>query len=143
MSYIYSKYNIAQKDIEDNYVLYNCLSNTYCIVREHDRFDKISSGEVIDPALVEHGFLVEEGTNEIALADYYLNQKIRTIQYAQALTTNKVIAISLFPFDRAYSWNSTSSNLKLVDEEGLKKRKDDIENQIGIEVFLQKQTKLL
>lgn len=68
---------------------------------------------------------------------------VRTIQYAQALTTSKVVAMSLFPFDRAYSWNSTSSNLKLVDEEGLKKRKEEIESQVGIEVFLQKQTNLL
>ena len=76
MSYIYSKYNIAQKDIDNNYVLYNCLSNTYCVVREHKQFEKILSGEALVPELVDHGFLVEENTNEIALADYYLTQKI-------------------------------------------------------------------
>ena len=44
MSYTYSKYNIAQKDIDDNYVLYNCLSNTYCVVREDESFEKIQIG---------------------------------------------------------------------------------------------------
>ena len=68
---------------------------------------------------------------------------MRTVQYAEALTTNKVVALSLFPFERAYSWNSTSSNLKLVDNEKLKKRKNEIESQVGVEVFLQKQTNLL
>ena len=68
---------------------------------------------------------------------------VRTVQYAQALTTSKVVALSLFPFERAYSWNSTSSNLKLVDEKRLIKRKNEIENQVGIEVFLQRQTNLL
>ncbi|MCL2311270.1 MAG: S8 family serine peptidase [Firmicutes bacterium] len=68
---------------------------------------------------------------------------IRTVKYAQVLTTSKVVALSLFPFERAYSWNSTSSNLKFVDEEGLKKRKEEIETQVGVEVFLQKQTNLL
>ncbi len=68
---------------------------------------------------------------------------IRTVQYAEALTTNKVIALSLFPFERAFSWNSTSSNLKVVDEEKLKKRKYEIEGQVGVEVFLQKETDLL
>lgn len=76
MNYVYSKYNIAQKDIDDNYVLYNCLSNTYCVVRDPERFEKIRSGEAIDPVLTDCGFLVENGINEIALADYYLNQKI-------------------------------------------------------------------
>lgn len=76
MSYIYSKYNIVQKDIDNNYVLYNCLSNTYCVVQKHEQFEKILSGEAVIPELVERGFLVEEDTNEIALADYYLNQKI-------------------------------------------------------------------
>lgn len=68
---------------------------------------------------------------------------MRTVQYAEALTTNKVVALSLFPFERAYSWNSTSSNLKLVDDERLKRRKGEIESQVGIEVFLQKETNLL
>lgn len=68
---------------------------------------------------------------------------IRSVKYAESLTTSKVIALSLFPFERAYSWNSTSTNLKLVDEDRLKKRKDEFESQVGIEVFLQKQTTLL
>lgn len=67
----------------------------------------------------------------------------RTVNYAQALTSSKVVALSLFPFERAYSWNSTSSNMKLVDEKRLTKRKNEIESQVGIEVFLQKQTNLL
>lgn len=76
MGYTYSKYNIAQKDIDNNYVLYNCLSNKYCVVREHEQFEKILSGNAVVTELVEHGFLVDENTNEFALADYYLNQKI-------------------------------------------------------------------
>lgn len=68
---------------------------------------------------------------------------VRTVNYAQALTSSKVVALSLFPFERTYSWNSTSSNMKLVDEKRLEKRKDEIESQVGIEVFLQKQTNLL
>lgn len=67
----------------------------------------------------------------------------RTIQYAEALTSSKVIAISLFPFERAYSWNSTSSNLKLVDKGTLIKRIDEFEKYVGIEVFSQDQTNLL
>ena len=67
----------------------------------------------------------------------------RTVQYAEALANSKVIALSLFPFDRAYSWNSTSSNLKIVNDEHLKKRMNEIEKQVGVEVFLQKETKLL
>jgi uncharacterized protein len=76
MSYAKSKYNIIQQDIDGNYVLYNCLSNSYCIVRKRDDLEKMMSGEPIDHVLIEKGFLVEEEHNEIALAEYYLNKKI-------------------------------------------------------------------
>lgn len=75
MSYIYSKYNIAQRDIDGNRVLYNSLSNSYCVVLEDEHFEKILSGEASDSFLIDHGFLIKKDTNEIALADYYLNQK--------------------------------------------------------------------
>lgn len=75
MSYIKSKYNIVQQDLDGNYVLYNCLSNSYCIVQERDSLDKILGGKLISPTLVEKGFLVDEETNETALAEYYLNEK--------------------------------------------------------------------
>lgn len=71
-----SRYNIIQKDLEGNYVLYNCLSNTYCVAKEKDSIEKALEGEVINPILIEKGFLVEEGDNEISLAEHYLNKKI-------------------------------------------------------------------
>lgn len=49
MSYIYSKYNIAQKDIDDNYVLYNCISNNYCVVREQELFEKYGRAKRLSP----------------------------------------------------------------------------------------------
>lgn len=75
MSYTQSKYNIIQQDVDGNYVIYNCLSNSYCIVKEKDSLERILAGEAISPILIENGFLVD-GVNETALAEYYLNKKL-------------------------------------------------------------------
>lgn len=75
MSYIQSKYNLIQQDLDGNFVLYNCLSNSYCIIQERDSLDSFLAGEPIAPALIEKGFLVDENSNETALAEYYLNKK--------------------------------------------------------------------
>lgn len=76
MSYIQSKYNIIQQDLDGNFVLYNCLSNSYCIVQEKDSLEKIIAGDPLDNVLIEKGFLVDKEFNETALAEYYLNKKM-------------------------------------------------------------------
>lgn len=76
MNWQQSKYNIIQRDLDGNYILYNCLTNNYCIVKEKTKLDSILAGENIEPCLVEKGFLVEDSINESALAEYYLNNKI-------------------------------------------------------------------
>jgi hypothetical protein len=67
----------------------------------------------------------------------------RTIKYAESLTENKVIALSIFPFDRAFSWSSVSSNLKPVEPELLEQQIRFFEKEIGIKVFSQSQAKQL
>lgn len=76
MGYIQSKYNLIQQDLDGNYVLYNCLSNSYCIIRDINSLREFLSGEPIAPVLIEKGFLVKEDDDETALAEYYLNKKI-------------------------------------------------------------------
>ena len=62
--------------MDGNYVIYNCLSNSYCIIKERDSLERILLGDPITPVLIEKGFLVDEDINETALAEYYLNKKI-------------------------------------------------------------------
>ena len=67
----------------------------------------------------------------------------RTIKYAESLTGNKVIALSVSPFDKAFSWSAVSSNLKPVEPELLKLQIQFFEKEFGIKVFSQSQTKQL
>lgn len=64
----------------------------------------------------------------------------RTIKYVESLNGNKVIALSLFPFDRAFSWNSVSTNLKPVEQELLEQKMLFFEKEIGIKVYSLYQT---
>lgn len=64
----------------------------------------------------------------------------RTITYIEALSESKVVALSMFPFDRAFSWNAASSVMKPVSEEMLETKKLLIEREINIDVFLQNDT---
>lgn len=64
----------------------------------------------------------------------------RTITYIEALSESKVVALSMFPFDRAFSWNAASSVMKPVSEEMLETKKLLIEREINIDVFLQDDT---
>ena len=75
MNYIKSKYNIVQRDLDGNYVLYNCLSNEYCIVQERKSLEMLFNDESMSSTLIEKGFLINEEIDETALAEYYLNQK--------------------------------------------------------------------
>ena len=59
----------------------------------------------------------------------------RTIRYAESLNGNKVIALSVFPFDKAFSWNAVSSNLKPVDPEMIEQKMKFIEQEVGIKVY--------
>lgn len=67
----------------------------------------------------------------------------RTIKYAEVLTESKVIALSMFPFDRVFSWNSISSNFKPVEKDLLELQMQFVEEKIGIRVFAQSQIKQL
>ena len=67
----------------------------------------------------------------------------RTVNYVEALTGNKVIALSVFPFDRTFSWSAVSSKLKPVNPELLKQQMQFFEKEIGIKVYAQSQSKEL
>lgn len=64
----------------------------------------------------------------------------RTIKYIEALTERKVIALSMSPFDKAYSWSSVSSNVKIVEDGLLEEQMYFVECETGIKVFSQSQT---
>lgn len=67
----------------------------------------------------------------------------RTIEYVESLNGNKVVALSIFPFDKAFSWNEVSSNLKPVDPEMIEQKMKYIEQEIGIKVYSLYQTRQL
>lgn len=67
----------------------------------------------------------------------------QTIKYAESLNGNKVISLVVFPFDKAFSWNAVSSNLKFVEKELLKQKLIFFETEIGIKVYSLYQTKKL
>lgn len=67
----------------------------------------------------------------------------RTINYAESLTGSKVVALSIFPFDKAFSWSTVSSSLKLINPELLDLQIEFLEKEIGVKVYTQSQTKQL
>lgn len=67
----------------------------------------------------------------------------RTIKYIESLATSKVIALSMFPFDKAFSWSVVSGNFRPIEESVLEFRMQYIEKKIGIKVFSQLQVKQL
>lgn len=74
MLYRYSRYNILQKDIEGNFILYNILSNRYCIIQDERTLLKIQQGCCEHPYLVSNYFLIDEKTDEVVLAEKALNK---------------------------------------------------------------------
>lgn len=67
----------------------------------------------------------------------------RSIKYIESLSTSKVIALSMFPFDKAFSWSVVSGNFRPIEESVLEFRMQYIEKKIGIKVFSQLQVKQL
>lgn len=63
----------------------------------------------------------------------------RSIKYIESLIGNKVIALAMFPFVKAFSWSWVSSNMKFAESEALSAKMLVLENETGIKVFSQLQ----